>query len=214
MPHEALDVGVDLPRDLQLVIAVAVRRDDLFEAFRQPVVDPLAVGLGARQRIDQPDGVARMDRRRGREAAEQLAEIEARQVGRGRGIEPEPVRFHQRKHRSALQPSERIDDRAVDQRQPERRDQSVQPNLRAGLVMRSIDRGRQAERRVAAGGEQRRARHRERDAQLIEIVLVRQVRRLVEPFRRQDVGRDAFALAPVGELDRARARTPAALRAR
>ena len=122
-------------------------------------------------------------------------------IGRARGGYPEPVLADHRKHRSILQPTERIDDRTIDQRQSERGHEAVQVDGRAGIVMRPIDRCGQAECRVGAGGEQAVARHRKRAAQLIEILLVGQRRRFVEPFRRQHLGRYAVTLAAVGQLD-------------
>jgi hypothetical protein len=65
--------------------------------------------------------------------------------------------------------------------------------------MRPIDRRRETERRIRAGRQHARARHRERAAELIEVLLVGQVRRLVEPFRHQQLGGNAVALASVRE---------------
>ena len=147
-----------LPADLELVIAVAVGRDDFFEAFRQVRRRcRLPIGLGARQRIDQPDGVARMDRRRRREAAEQLAEIEAlRDPSQSRRRAQAGSRCASANTEApSSRPSASMMARSISAR-PNDATSPLSPTRRAGVVMRSVDRGRQPERRIAAGRQQAR----------------------------------------------------------
>ena len=199
--RQAIDVGIERARDLELEIAVAVGRDHLLQALRQAVVEPLAGEFRLRQRVDQTDGVAREDRRRRRKAREERVEIEAGEVGRGRGGEPKPVGAHELEHRRAFEPAERVDDRPLDQREPERGDEAVEAGLRAGRVVRRFDRGGEAEGGIGSGSEHVPPRKVERAAKLVEIVVVGQGRRLVEPFRHQELGGNAFAFAAVGEPD-------------
>jgi hypothetical protein len=66
-------------------------------------------------------------------------------------------------------------------------------------MMRCLDRRGEAEGGVGSGVENMLPRNLERAAKLVEIVLVAQIRRLVEPFRHQELGGNSLALAAVGE---------------
>ena len=96
--RQAIDVGVDVPADLQLEIAVAVSRDNLFQTLRQAVVDALAFRLGARERIDQADGVARVNRCGRLRLASSLSKSNPARSVAVAALEPEPVRFHEREY--------------------------------------------------------------------------------------------------------------------
>ena len=61
--------------------------------------------------------------------------------------------------------------------------------------------GGEAEGGISSGREHVLAREGERAAKLVEIILVGQSRRLVEPLRHQQLGRNPFSLATIGELD-------------
>ena len=198
MRDEAIDVGLERAADLELEIAVAVGGDHLLQALRQAVVQPLARRLGLRQRIDQPDGVAHEDRRRRRKLGEECLEIEAREVGRGRGREAEPVGAHQLEHRArSSRPSASMIARSI----------SASPNEATSPLRPCARKPRGAPLPPRRTGRRRcRFRHRaracarcERAAQLVEIVLVGQSRRLVEPFRHQQLGGNPLAFASVGE---------------
>jgi hypothetical protein len=143
--------------------------------------------------------MAREDSRRRPQVREKRIEVEAREVGRGPCAEPDAIAAHEVENRCSFQPAERVDDRPLDQRQPERRDEAIEAHPRAGRMMRCLDRRGEAEGGVGSGVEDVLPRNLERAAKLVEIVLVAQRRRLVEPFRHQELGRNAFALAIIGE---------------
>ena len=80
--------------DLELEPAVAVGGDHLFQRLGQAVADALGL-VGARDRVDQADGVARGDRARRPQPGEEGVEVEAGQVGRrGGGAEAGAVAAH------------------------------------------------------------------------------------------------------------------------
>jgi hypothetical protein len=64
-------------------------------------------------------------------------------------------------------------------------------------MMRRIDRRGEAEGGISSGIENVGPRDVERAAELVEIFVVRQSGRLVEPLRHQELGGNAFAFAPV-----------------
>ena len=101
----------------------------------------------------------------------------------------------------AKQPAERVDDGAVVQSETERCDQPVEAGGGASRMMGSLDPRRQAKSRIIFRSQELLARDRQRAAQLREVLLVRELRRLVEPFRHQQLGGNAFAFAAVGKLD-------------
>ena len=59
--RQAIDVGVEGARDLELEMVVAVGCDHFLQAFRQTVVETCTGGLRLRQRVDQANGVACKD---------------------------------------------------------------------------------------------------------------------------------------------------------
>src|SRR6185295_16497812 len=99
---EPRKVLLDIAADLQLEIAVSVGLDHFLKALRQAVVEPLAVRLGTCRRIEEPHGVARVDRGRALEAGEEFAEVETREIVRGRGVEPKTIGVRQCEDRRAL----------------------------------------------------------------------------------------------------------------
>ena len=77
--HQPLEVGAAVAADLELEAALAVGRDDFGERLGQAVLDARAGRLvGGRDRVDQADGVARLDARRRPQAGEEGGEVEAR----------------------------------------------------------------------------------------------------------------------------------------
>ena len=204
MPGEALEVGRDIAADLQLVIAAAVVAHDLLERLGKAVVDALAGLLVAGgDRIDEADGVADLDRRRHAQAAEEGADVEAGKVGRevGRADAEEVLRDHLREGAAGRAP-ERIGDGAVEERRSVGGDERIEVERRAARLLLAIDAGVQAERRVEAARRVELDRDRERLPQLVEVLCVRQREVLVEPFRRERLGRDALLRAPVRQRDR------------
>ena len=68
-------------------------------------------------------------------------------------------------------------------------------------MMGVVDRSGKPKRGIHSGAEQMPPGDAERPAQLREILLVRQCRRLVEPFRRQQLGGDALSFPPIARPD-------------
>jgi hypothetical protein len=105
---------------------------------------------------------------------EESVEIEAREVGRGRCRQCEAVAAHEFEHRRAFEPSERINDRALDERKPERSNEAIEAGPLASRMMCRLDRGGEAEGGVGSGIKSVLPRNIERAAKLVEIFLVRQ----------------------------------------
>ena len=148
MRRQAVDIGIEVARDLELEVAVPVGRDHLFQALRQAVVQALA-DVSARVSASTSPTVWRtwIDGA-GRRPARNLAEIEAGEIGRGRGRQADTVLAHQGEHRGADEPPERIDDGALHQGEAERGDEPVEVFGRAGGVMRPLDSGGETEHGV------------------------------------------------------------------
>ncbi len=156
--HEPVEVGLAVAADLELEAALAVGRDDFGERLGQAVVDARAGRLVARRdRVDQADGVARLDRRRRLQAGEKAGEVERAEVGDDRvRHHARQVAAHRRPEADAEQAADRVEDATVEERIAEAGDERRQAELAAGaqlvavVVGVEIERGR--ERRLAVGG--------------------------------------------------------------
>ena len=136
--RQPLNIGIALAAYLELEVNMAIGGDDLFQALRQPVVQALALCVSARDGVDKTNGVARENRIGRFQAGEKSVEVEAGKVRRQHGPNPEPIVAHQSRGRYAFKTTERIDDRALDQRYSKRRDQAIQAHSRAFLAVTGI----------------------------------------------------------------------------
>ena len=143
------------------------------------------------------DGSGRLER------AEERIHVESGELGQQRGRrDAGQVGAHRIIERNTADPTQRIEQRAVDERRSVARDQGIQVALRAGLDLGSVMGGAMAEgaapRRIVEVGV---ARDPEREAQLLVVVLVGKREVFVEPLGREQFGGHAPPAAPVLELD-------------
>ena len=103
--------------------------------------------------------------------------------------------------RDAERATEGIEQRAIDERRSEAGGQAVEPARRPAIDLRPIDREPVPEGGVVAARDVRLAREAERQAELIEVLLVAERRVLVEPLGREHLGGRALGLAAVLEPD-------------
>ena len=175
MRRQAIEIGLDVAGDLQLVVAAAIVRNDLLQRLRQAVVDALhRRAVARRQRIDQAHRVAQLDRA-GRASAPRGSA--RRGICSMSGVSS-VVRMPGRlltiiwaKELPVILP-ERVEDRSVEQRRTVGGDQRIEPQRRALLLLLAVGAGEQAERRVGAVRLVMLDGEIERLAELVEILVV------------------------------------------
>ena len=124
------------------------------------------------------------------------------QIGRQPRIDPGDIFGHASEEIHPNGTQQRIQDRLVDFGRPEAGGKRRDIFFRAGLDLRRDARGMQAEGGLEAGGRQiELARDQERAPQFLDGLLRRQLRPLVEPFRRHQFGARAHRRAPAFDLD-------------
>jgi hypothetical protein len=142
------------------------------------------------------------DRGRRPEAAQEGAEVEAAELRQDvGGVDAGDVAAHGVEERHPARTADGVQHGAVEERRPVARHQRVQAAAAALGLLQVIAVGEQAEWRAGApalGVEG--ARQTQRQAQLLDVLGVRERRVLVEPLRRQHLGRRAPAAAAVLEL--------------
>ena len=124
-------------------------------------------------------------------------------AGSRRGIDARQIDPHRFVERAARAPAQGVEDRTVDLGRTEARDQRVEAARGAGGDLLVVVGGEMAERGARSG---RRLRigvdgEHEREAQLLEIVLVGEREILVEPLGREQLRRRSPMRAAVGKLD-------------
>jgi hypothetical protein len=207
--QQSRHVGVDVASHLELEPAVAVGGNHLFQRLGQAVAHGL-VGVGAGDRVDEADRVARGDVFRRPQAAQEGVEIEAHHVGcQRRGLDAGPVAADHFEEGLAQRAAQRIEQGTVDQRRAVVGHQAVQALLRTAADLRLVVARKVAEGTVDPAVRIEPACNAQRLAQLLEVVVVAERGVLVEPLRRHQLGRQALCLCAVGQPD---ARTHEGLR--
>ena len=195
-------IGRGIAADLEFEVAVAVGGDDLFQRFRQSIVDLSRV---AANDVDKADGMARGDAIGGLKSREKMRHSETRQIGQMAGeeqrIDAGKIGAHAVVERTIERQEQRIENSAIDLGRSEIGDQRIEMPPDAGFDLLAVMGGEMAEGgaglaiRITAGGKP------ERQAQLSEVVLIRQRQILVEPFRRQQFGGRAPLRTAIGKFD-------------
>ena len=149
---QAIEIGLDVARDLQLVVAAAIVGNDLLQRLRQAVVDALhRCAVAGRQRIDQADRVAQLDRAGGLQRREEAREGNLFDIRcEPGGPDARQVADDHLSEGIARDLPERIEDRPVEQRRTVGGDQRVEPQRRALFLLLAVGAGEEAERRVGA----------------------------------------------------------------
>ena len=202
--HQPVEVGPAVAADLELEAALAVGRDDFVERLGQAVVDARAGRLvGRDDRVDQADGVARLDARApARRPARKAVKSNAPRSGMiGCGHHAGQVAAHRRPEADAEQAADGVEDAAVDERVAEAGDERRQAELAAGAQLVAVVVGVEVERASTAAPRGRPRRRARSTSELVLVLRVAERRVLVEPLGGEHLGGVAEAFAAVVEAD-------------
>jgi hypothetical protein len=195
---QARNVFLDIPADLQLEKSVTVSGDHLLERHRQPIAD-IGTRIGSIERVQHADGMTRRDRSDRPQARQERPDIQPRQIGRNGGrLEAKDVGAHRVGKAQSARATDRIDQRAVDQSEPEGHHQRRQVARGARPFHLPGMGGMGGERRgIMRLGKVGVARNPQGGAQLLNVLAARNLGALVEPFRHHQVSGCANGLAAI-----------------
>ncbi len=192
---ETRERRIHIIRNRDLEMAAAIGRDGVLEGDGQAVMNVgLSRAIRVIERVDHAHGVAHGDR------------LGNRPVGhKGRHVEIVPdetgkVGAHRFEDGTPLQAAKRIEHRAIQQGGAETGDQAVHAHVRALRHLIDIAGRRELPRRCRAGLAVEPGGLVRGGAQMGDVLLVAQVRRLVKPLRHQHLGSGAPGFAAVVAL--------------